>query len=116
MGESIGLIKNALRTSIEILNGDFSDSLPKKEIKNVIARIQSAQDVLIQNERKIWLRTKKGKEMLNDFDRAAETLLKVLKEFDDSDEFKNINTAVDKIEFQAKRLIEETRRRSMVVT
>jgi len=51
------------------LKGDLGEVLPKEETRDLLVQIQFARETLVQNE-KIWLRIKKGREILGEFDTA----------------------------------------------
>ncbi len=81
--------------------------------QNLMPRLESVRRVLIRNEKKIWLRTKKGREMLADVSEAAERLMKSLAS---SDELNAVEAALGDVETLARAIEEESRKRSMVVT
>jgi hypothetical protein len=111
MDESMNAAKGAIGMAIEIVKSESSISEDLR--RDLLTRLQFAWNTLVQNERKIWLRTKAGKEMLGGFGDAAEKLLEVVKS--DSG-LGMIGTALADVELHAKRIDEETRRREMVVT
>jgi hypothetical protein len=88
-------------------------SLSQAHKRDLLIRLQLAQNTLVQNERKIWIRTKVGKEMLGSFGEAAERLLNHV-ESDSGPE--DIEAALADVELHAKRIDEESRRRDMAVT
>ena len=45
--------------------------LPEEETRDLCGQIQFARDTLVQNEKKIWFRIKKGREILSEFDTAC---------------------------------------------
>ncbi len=109
MSEQVGEIKASLGEALGLLGeGD-----PATGYKEFLFRLQLAQNALIQNERKIWLRTKVGKEMLSEFSNASGKLLGLLKSGGGQED---IEGAVGELEAVARKMNEETRRRSMVVT
>ncbi len=75
--------------------------------------MESVHSVLIRNEKKIWLRTKKGREMLAEVSNAAETLRGAIVS---SDELETVELALNDIESLARAIEEESRKRNMVVT
>jgi hypothetical protein len=111
MGENINAAKEAISGVIEIVKSESSISEDLR--RDYLTRLQFALNTLIQNERKIWLRTKAGKEMLGGFGEAAEKLLDVARSDPGRGE---IGAALADVEFHAKSIDEETRRREMVVT
>lgn len=110
MGESLNTAREAIGRVMEILRAE--SGIPEDNRRALLTRLQFAQNALIQNERKIWLRTKIGKEMLGDFGEAAKKLLAHV----ESDSMEDIEAALADVELHAKRIEEETRRRDMVVT
>ena len=96
--ESLDLLKNR---SVE------ADS------QRLVSRLESVHSVLIRNEKKIWLRTKKGREMLADVSEAAERLRGTLAS---SDELETVEAALNDVETLARAIEEESRKRNMVVT
>ncbi len=96
--ESLDLLKNR---SVE------ADS------QRLVSRLESVHSVLIRNEKKIWLRTKKGREMLADVSEAAERLRGTLAF---SDELETVEAALNDVETLARAIEEESRKRNMVVT
>lgn len=113
MGEGLNNAKQALNKTIETISTTGQHGFPDSELRDLLTRLQQARNALVQNERKIWLRTKIGKEMLVEFSEASARLLGVVESGSGLEEIKE---ALADVELQAKRLNEETRRRSMVVT
>jgi len=121
MGESLNFAKDVLQRTMQLLKEAPAGAVPEDDLRDIQIRIQIAQNALIQNERKIWLRTKAGKEMIGDFGVAATKLLGAAErigkaEAPDPALLKDLKAALGEVELHAKRLNEETRRRSMVVT
>jgi len=106
-------IKNNLSRTMEILRERPAEEPSGRAKRELLTRLQSAQNILIQNERKIWLRTRAGKEMMADFEAASEKL-RMTAESDSA--LEGVKEALSEVETQAKRIDDETRRRSMVVT
>jgi len=113
MGETLNAAKDALDEAIETLRATSSETIPEKESRHLVTRLQLARNALAQNEKKIWIRTKLGKEMLADFGEASRELLGAMESGSGLEE---IEAALKAVERQAKRINEESRRRSMVVT
>ena len=76
MGERFHSSKEALRKAIDVLEERSWGDLNEEEVRGLLARILSTRETLIQNEKKIWLKTKKGKEMLAEMDVVADGLLR----------------------------------------
>ncbi len=112
MSETINTVKDALSRVIEALRESAVEEASEGE-RELLTRLQSAQNSLVRNERKIWLRTRAGKEMLTEFEAASEKLKLAVESGSGLDE---VEEALAGVEAQAKRIEEETRRRSMVVT
>ncbi len=108
MGESLETAKSTLERVMEALRG--SSSASESELRDLLTRLQAARNTLVQNERKIWLRTKAGKEMLSDYGEASMKLLGVV------ESGSSLEEALTEVETQAKRISDEIRKRSMVVT
>jgi hypothetical protein len=77
-------------------------------------RLAKITNVILENESKIWLRTKVGEPMLMELQAAVEEAYKVLEGGDSA--LKSFETALGGVERKAARIDEESRRRSMVVT
>jgi hypothetical protein len=101
--------KKNLDTALEIIKNNTAYS---RDVE-VHKKLQLANKIITQNQKKIWLRAKTGKPM-------AEALLstsKRLKELlQNSAEHSDILQIIQELEVQTKKLNEESRRRSMVVT
>lgn len=113
IGESLNNAKQDLNKAIETISTTGQHVIPDSELRDILTRLQLARNALVQNERKIWLRTKIGKEMLVEFSEASARLLGVV---ESGSGFEEIKEALGDLELQAKRLNEETRRRSMDFT
>ena len=100
--------KSTLDRVIEALRG--SSNASESELRDLLTRLQAARNTLVQNERKIWLRTKAGKEMLSDYGEASLKLLGAV------ESGSGLEEALTEVEAQAKRISDEIRKRSMVVT
>ena len=121
MGEGLIFAKDVLKRSLELLREIQTKAVTEHEQRDIQIRIQIAQSALIQNERKIWLRTKIGREMMGDFGVASTKLLGSIErlqraEAPDPSLIKDLKAALGEVELHARRLNEETRRRTMVVT
>lgn len=121
MGESLIFAKDVLKRTLELLREIPTGAILEDELMDIQIRIQIAQNALIQNQRKIWVRTNMGKEMIGDFGVASTKLLGTVErlqraEAPDPSLLKDLKAALGEVELHAKRLNEETRRRSMVVT
>ena len=102
-------VREVIDDSLDLLKGqdDGADS------QKLVSRLESVRSVLIRNEKKIWLRTKKGRGMLADVSEAAERLLKSLSS---SGELDAVDAALGDVETLARAIEEESRKRNMVVT
>ena len=103
----------ALAMAEEILIKNFEDVFHGSNLRDLVTRIQFSKNILVKNEKKIWLRTKKGMEMLSEFEKASKALLEILKT---SNDFVEVEKSVLAIETYGVKLEEEIRRRNMVVT
>ena len=108
MGESLETAKSTLERVMEALRG--SSSASESELRDLLTRLQAARNTLVQNERKIWLRTKAGKEMLSDYGEASLKLLGAV------ESGSGLEEALTEVEAHAKRISDEIRKRGMVVT
>ncbi len=111
MGESLKTAREAIDRAMETLREE--PGLSQADKRDLLTRLQLARNTLVQNERKIWVRTKVGKEMLSGFGEAAGRLLDLMESDSGLEEVKD---ALADVELHAKRIDEETRRRDMVVT
>jgi uncharacterized protein YoxC len=112
MSGEVNTIKNMVADVLEFVNG-LKDDLPGNQLNDLRTRLQFVRNTVIENERKIWLRTKKGKELISDLNGRTERLLESVKEKQVSTNFENI---LQEMEEKAKEIVEEIRKRSMVVT
>ena len=102
-------VREVIDDSLDLLNGlNYGIDSP-----GIVSRLESVRSVLIRNEKKIWLRTKKGRGILADVSEAAERLRKSLAS---SGEMDAVDAALSKVEILARAIEEESRKRSMVVT
>ncbi|MFQ6053177.1 MAG: hypothetical protein ACE5OO_02970, partial [Candidatus Bathyarchaeia archaeon] len=86
MGEALTFAKDVLRRTLDLLREAPPGSVPEEDLRDINTRIQIAQNALIQNERKIWLRTKEGKAMIGDFGVASTKLLGAAERLQRADE------------------------------
>jgi hypothetical protein len=109
MAENIAGARGIVEASLDMLKrqNEGTDS------QRLALRLESVRSVLIRNEKKIWLRTKKGRGMLADVSKAAERLMKSLIS---SSELNTVEIALSDVETFARAIEEESRKRSMVVT
>jgi hypothetical protein len=82
------------------------------EKESLKSRLKKVNTTVIQNQNKIWLRTKKGKPLAEALEDATKHTLNLLEKGSPD----AILASVEEIEKQAIKIIEESRRRSMVVT
>ena len=113
MKDSIEELKSTFKATMETLKTSQAKGGPSKRLEDFLSRTQRAEKVLIQNQKKIWLKTKKGRETLTKLGVAAERLRENIKSAGDVDE---TEAALKALELQAKNIEDEIRRRSMVVT
>ncbi len=102
-------VREIIDDSLDLLKrqNDGTDS------QRLMSRLESVRSVLIRNEKKIWLRTKKGRGMLANVSEAAERLMKSLAS---SGELDAVEAALSDVETLARAIEEESRKRNMVVT
>ena len=102
-------VREIIDDSLDMLKGkNYGTDSPK-----LMSRLESVRSVLIRNEKKIWLRTKKGRGMLADVSEAAERLIKSLAS---SGEMDTVDAALSDVETLARAIEVESRKRNMVVT
>lgn len=74
-------------------------------------RLEGIKMIIIQNRKKIWLRTKTGRPLALEMEKASADLLGLVRSKPG-----DMAKLISEIEVKAKNIEEETRRRSMVVT
>jgi hypothetical protein len=113
MKDSMDELKSTFKATMETLKTSQAEGAPSKRLEGFLSRIRRAESVLIQNQKKIWLKTKKGREALTNLCVAAERLMEIIESAGGVDE---TEAALKALELQAKNIEDEIRRRSMVVT
>ena len=113
MKDNLEELKSTFKATLKTLKTSQAEGDPSKGREIFLSRIQRAENVLIQNQKKIWLKTKKGREALTKLGVAAERLRKIIETAGVVDE---TEAALKALELQAKNIENEIRRRSMVVT
>ena len=113
MKDSMEELKSTFKATLETLKTSQAEGGPSKRVEGFLSRIQRAENVLIQNQKKIWLKTKKGREALSKFGVATERLRESINSTRGVDE---TEAALKALELQAKNIEDEIHRRSMVVT
>ena len=113
MKDSMEELKLTFKATMEMLKTSQAEGSPSKRLESLLSRIQRAENVLIQNQKKLWLKTKKGREALAKFGVAAKRLRENIDSARGIDE---TEVALKELELQAKNIEDEIRRRSMVVT
>jgi len=103
--------KKALESVIEAVKG--LKGITEEKRRGLLARAQSTCNIVIQNEKKIWLKTSVGKAVVSDLNSSSVTLLEVVGQFKDEAE---LEAALANVESQTRKIEEETRRRSMIIT
>ncbi len=103
MAVSVADVREIIDESIALLKNRDAET----EYQDQLSKLESVRNVLIRNEKKIWLRTKKGREMLADVREAADRL---------KGSFTSGDIRVVEVEALVKAIEEESRKRSMVVT
>ena len=108
MAVSVADVREIIDESIALLRNRGVET----EYPRTLSQTESVRSVLIRNEKKIWLRTKKGRGMLAEVGAAADRLKGALA----SDNFDVIEGALVEVEALVSAIEEESRKRSMVVT
>jgi hypothetical protein len=112
MSTPLAPIRETVEKAISKLNE--MEGIQEAEKRSLLTRLQKTANTVTENEKKIWLRTKVGKPMAQSFQDSTDKLLKV---FDvKSPKLENITEAMNDVEANANKIVEESRRRSMVVT
>ena len=105
-------IKETIEAVISKINE--MEAIHEAEKRTLLTRLQKTANTVTENEKKIWLRTKVGKPLVQSFQDSTDRLLKV---FDsESPKLEDITVAMNDVEANANKIGEESRRRSMVVT
>jgi len=105
-------IKETIEAVISKINE--MEGIQETEKRSLLMRLQKTANTVTENEKKIWLRTKVGKPMVQSFQDSTDILLRV---FDvEPPKLEDITTAMNDVEANANKIGEESRRRSMVVT
>jgi hypothetical protein len=112
MSNDVNYMKAALEDAVETLK-EKEGNVPDWKVRDYAMRLQLGLNILIQNERKIWIKTRLGKGMLENLKEAIEALIKVLNSGAEASE---IEVALIEVEARAKEINNESRRRDMVVT
>ncbi len=113
MKDSMEELKSTFKATLETLKTSQAEGAPSKRLEGFLSRIQRAENILIQNQKKIWLKTKKGREALTKLGVAVERLRESIESAGGVDE---TEVALKVLELQVKNIDDEIRRRSMVVT
>jgi len=119
MGENLDASERSLESALDMLDAVPSGGMPSDELRDIRIKIQMGLNALIQNEKAIWLRTKKGRDILGDFKEASEKLVEAVEQLKggtSQTSMDGVKAALADVEASAKKLNDETRRRSMVVT
>jgi hypothetical protein len=101
-------VRKIIDESIALFNNQGAEA----ESPGQLSMLESIRSILIRNEKKIWLRTKKGRGMVAEVNEAADRL-KTSFALGDID---IIEKAIVDVEVLARAIEEESRKRSMVVT
>ncbi len=108
MAVSVADVREIIDESIALLNNQEIET----EYPGQLSKLESVRSILIRNEKKIWLRTKKGGGMLAEVSEAADRLTEVFA----SGDVEVVERAIIDVEVLARAIEEESRKRSMVVT
>ena len=104
MTETINSLKDSLQRLL-----DMAESGPGEAYR---ARLRKAANVVVENEGKIWMRTRVGKPLLERLMEASERAARALRGSDQG----GLADALKDLEDAAEAIVDESRRRSMVVT
>jgi uncharacterized protein with von Willebrand factor type A (vWA) domain len=113
MSEESSKIKNKIAVILDHVN-ELKDNISGNQKQDFMTRLQYVRNTVMENEKKIWLRTKKGKEMISELSERTEKLFESIKDTEIvPSQFENI---LHDMEERSKKIVEEVRKRSMVVT
>ena len=113
MKDNLEELKSTFKATLETLKTSQVEGGPSKGLEGILSRIQRVENVLIRNQRKIWLNTKKGREVLAKLGVATERLREIIESAGGVDDTEAVLKA---LELQEKNNEDEIHRRSMVVT
>jgi hypothetical protein len=102
-------VRESIDESLEILKNQNTGA----DYQELVSTLESVRNNLIRNEKKIWLRTKKGKDIVSEVFKAATKLRETLSI---NVELTSIEVELNKVEALVKAINEESRRKNMVVT
>jgi hypothetical protein len=102
-------VREIIDESLELLKKRLNDA----DSQGLVYKLESVRSVLIRKEKKIWLRTKKGREMVAEISEAADRLKRALAS---SGEWDNVDGTLGEVEILTRAIEEESRKRNMVVT
>ena len=112
--------KKNLTKAMNMLKLSSENVKHQQKIRDLSMKIQFSLNSLIQNEKKIWLRTKIGKEMINEFYDSTDKFIELMENsqnvFSDESKLEELNNAAEEVEKVGKKINEETKKRNMVVT
>ena len=112
MTEIIEGIKSSFEIALEQIKKVVA-GIEESEKQKLLTRLESMRSALIRNEKKIWLRTKKGRDMILELNEATGRIIAAL---DMPINLSGLDDAINEAETYTRALDEETRKRSMVVT
>ena len=108
MAVSVADVREIIDESIDLLKKRGAET----KYPGQLSKLTSIRSVLIRNEKKIWLRTKKGRGMLAGVSEAADRLKLSFA----SSDIGVVELSIVEVEALVKTIDEESRKRSMVVT
>jgi len=98
MKDNLEELKSTFKATLETLKTSQAEGDPSKRLEGILSRIQRAENVLILNQKKIWLNTKKGREALAKLGVAAERLREIIESAGGVDD---TEAALNALELQA---------------
>lgn len=108
MSLEMSSVKEILEKIINKIN-----SRGNKSNEELLLKLEASQRLVVQNQTKIWLRTKSGKPMAEELLKVASNLLeKIKKEYTSEEEI----ILISQIESKIMEIDEESQRRNMIVT
>jgi hypothetical protein len=111
MSSRIPVIKEKLARIKSILTAIMDN---EGYVAGLQIRLAKVTNVVVENESKIWLRTRVGEPMLMELQVAVDYAYSVLEGGDSA--LQSFEAAMDEVEEKAAKIDEESRRRNMVVT
>ena len=112
MVEDFDGLRGVIDEALELMKNGI-EGIEESKHQGLVSRVESVRAALIRNEKKIWLRTKKGRQMLTETGAATGRMRAAL---DTPINFGELEDSLAEVEAHTRAIDEESRKRSMVVT